>query len=454
MSSWSSLSTKLTGSLRLRFLLAVMLWVMLGIGAIWWSAISVFKAHVAQSYHEELDVHVRELGRLTRITGDGQPELTRPLSDPRYEEPLSGFYWQITSTGKRTLRSASLTRGGLDEHVAHSPEITHELHSGPTGPAITYGFVRPRPDGKDVHFVIATDQKELDRLVDSFTYELTIWLVVLAVLLLITGVAIISFGLRPLTHLAAAIARLRAGKSEALEGKYPTEIAPLVTDLNDYLKQNSEMIARARVQAGNLAHSLRTPLAVVFDEAERLAEIDQSKASARILIDQAQMMEQQIEFQLARARACGGARAPGTVCHFPELLLPILNAMRRLHPDKRFELIGDTNKEITVPIDPVDLSELISILLDNAGKWAHQSIQVDLTPKPDGLEIKIHDDGDGMTPEQIAEAFNIGTRFDPGKPGSGLGLAIAREISDAIGGDVELQSSEQGLTSIIKIKYI
>lgn len=453
MSTRSAINLRLTDSLRLRFLLAVMLWVMLGISAIWWSATGVFKAHVTQSYHEELDVHVRELGRLTHVSKDGQPELTRPLSDPRYEEPLSGFYWQITSPGKRTLRSPSLTRGGLDEYVAHSPKITHQLDSGPTGPAITYGFVRLRPDGRDIHFVIATDQKELDRLIESFTYELTIWLAVLAALLLITGVAIISFGLHPLNRLAAAIARLRAGKSEALEGSYPTEIAPLVTDLNDYLRQNSEMIARARVQAGNLAHSLRTPLAVVLDEAERLAEIEQSKASAKVLIDQAQMMEQQIEFQLARARASGGMRTPSTVSHFPELLLPILNAMRRLHPDKCFELGGGSTKSITIPIDPVDLSELISILLDNAGKWAHQTVQIEVKSSGhDGLKIEIHDDGDGMTSEQIAEAFNIGTRFDLEKPGSGLGLAIARDISEAIGAHLELQSGK-GLTAIIKFDY-
>ncbi|MGD9811874.1 MAG: sensor histidine kinase, partial [Sphingobium sp.] len=117
------MTARISGSLRFRFLLAIMLWVILGIGAIWLSATSVFEAHVVQSYHEELDVHVRELGRLTRIGKDGQPELTRPLSDPRYEEPLSGFYWQITSPGKRSLRSESLTRGALNEDVAHSPQI-------------------------------------------------------------------------------------------------------------------------------------------------------------------------------------------------------------------------------------------------------------------------------------------------------------------------------------------
>ena len=142
----------------------------------------------------------------------------------------SGFYWQITTPGKRTLRSQSLTRGILDEQVAHSPEITHELENGPTGPAITYGFAKNGPNGEEIHFVIATDQSELDRLIDSFTRELTIWLAVLVMLLLATGMAIINFGLRPLDQLAAAIGRLRNGKSDSLEGNYPSEISPLVSD--------------------------------------------------------------------------------------------------------------------------------------------------------------------------------------------------------------------------------
>lgn len=452
MNKWYSMTSRLSGSLRLRFLLAIMLWVALGIGAIWLSATSVFEAHVEQSYHEELDVHVRELGRLTRIGSDGQPVLARPLSDPRYEEPLSGFYWQITSSGKRTLRSESLTRGALDEDIAHSPEIMHRLDTGPTGPAITYGFAKPGPDGKDIHFVIATDQKELDRLIDSFTHELTLWLVALGALLLATGLVVISFGLRPLSRLAASIARLRAGKSSELEGRYPTEIAPLVIDLNDYIRQNGEMVARARVQAGNLAHSLRTPLAVMMDEAERLADTPGCSQSAGVLIEQAHMMEQQIEYQLARARASVGSRAPGTVSRLPDLLLPVLNAMKRLHPNKHFELAGG-GQEITLPVDPVDLSEVLSILLDNAGKWALKNVTVEVNaPDGDAIEIGIRDDGKGMTPDQIASAFVVGTRFDPGMPGSGLGLAIAKDMCEAMRAEIDLISSPSGLAAKLRFR--
>jgi signal transduction histidine kinase len=442
---------RLPGSLRLRFLLAILLWVVIGISAIWFSAIRVFASHIEQSYHEELEVHVRELARLTELGPDGQPKLSRPLSDPRYEVPLSGFYWQVTVPGKRALRSESLTRGALDAEVAHSPAISHKVETGPTGPAITYGFVAPGPKGEGIHFVIATDQSELDRVIDSFTRELTLWLGGLGVLLLATGVAIIDFGLRPLRQLAEAISRLRRGGTQQLEGHYPVEIAPLVADLNVYIRQNAEMIARARVQAGNLAHSLRTPLAVVTDEAERLAERGDADATARVLLNQAHMMELQIEYQLAQARSSAGARMPGATSRVRELLLPILSAMHRLHPDTAFTL-SDTACDLgELPVDPVDLSELLSILLDNAGKWAREHVVIDLLRAPGApFDIRIRDDGPGMTPEQIANAFEVGSRFDPGKPGSGLGLAIARDICAAIGARLTLESGPRGLTANIR----
>ncbi|MGC1271271.1 MAG: HAMP domain-containing sensor histidine kinase [Croceibacterium sp.] len=442
-------------SLRLRFLLSVLLWVVLGTGGIWYSATRVFQAHVEQGYHEELEVHVRELARLTRIGPDGRPALLRPLSDPRYDEPLSGFYWQVGVPGRPSLKSASMTRGSLDETVAHSPNIAHQTENGPTGPAITYGFTKPLPGAGpgDVHFVIATDQRLLDQTVASFTRELTFWLLALAMLLLATGIAIIGFGLKPLERLATAIGRLRRGETELLEGGYPTEIAPLVTDLNEYIHQNGAMIARARVQAGNLAHSLRTPLAVIMDEAERLAEGASPTAASTILLEQAGMMERQIEYQLAhaRARAGSGARIPGAASTMPELLLPILNAMHRLHPERRFTLDNALAGSVSLPVDPVDLTELLSILLDNAGKWARDEVRIGIVPVPDGLEVVVEDDGPGLTAEQLARAGGIGVRFDPATPGSGFGLAIAKDICEAIGAQLDLSCEAGGLLAAVRL---
>lgn len=439
------------GSLRLRFLLAVSLWALLGIAAIWFSAVGIFSKHVEQSYHEELEVHVRELGGLTEIAPDGAIILTRPLSDPRYAEPLSGFYWQVTADGRAPLRSQSMTRGRLDESIAHSPEILHRLDSGPTGPAITYGYTRMGPAGEDIHFVIATDQSELDRLIGSFTRDLTAWLAALAALLLATGFAIISFGLKPLDRLSQAFARLRHGDSAELEGQYPTEIAPLAADLNAYIRQNEAMLARARVQAGNLAHSLRTPLAIITDEAERLAERDDSRTAGAMLLDQASAMEQQIEYQLARARSSAGSRPSGPGVVLPALVLPILRAMERLHPEKTFTLKPEAGGAISLPLDPVDFAEVLSILLDNAGKWAGREVMLSFARVPNGgTTVTIADDGPGIPESLIERAFEVGARFDPAVAGSGLGLAIARDLCEVMGVELLLENSTSGLLATLR----
>lgn len=437
-------------SLRLRFLLAVSLWVLLGIAAIWFSAVGIFSRHVERSYHEELEVHVRELGGLTEITSDGAIILARPLSDPRYAEPLSGFYWQVTADGRAPLRSASMTRGSLEEDIAHSPEILHRLESGPTGPAITYGYTRKGPAGEDIHFVIATDQRELDRLIGSFTRDLIAWLAVLAALLLATGFAIISFGLKPLDRLSQAFARLRLGDTEELEGQYPAEIAPLAADLNAYIRQNEAMVARARGQAGNLAHCLRTPLAIITDEAERLAKRDDCRDAGTVLLDQAGAMEQQIEYQLARARSGAGRKPSGRGVVLPDVVLPILRAMERLHPDKRFTLATSGCKDTALPIDPVDYAEVLSILLDNAGKWARKEVTVTFACDRAGTSaVTIADDGPGIPEALIGQAFEVGTRFDPDMTGSGLGLAIARDLCEAMGAQLTLANGAQGLVATL-----
>ena len=437
--------------MRIRFLLAVTLWVLAGVGAIWFSAVKIFRAHVEASYHEELEVHVRELGHLASYNKDGSITLTRPLSDPRYEEPLSGFYWQITSVGHPPLRSGSMTQGSLDEKIAHSQKILHTLKNGPTGPAITYGFTRLAPDGNEIHFVIATDQSELERLIRRFTRDLTLWLVALGSLLLATSIAIVNFGLHPLTRLSRAIGRLRRNEVQQLEGDYPLEIAPLASDLNAYIERNNGMVAKARVQAGNLAHSLRTPLAVIIDEAERMAATPGKESSAEVLLDQARTIELQIAYQLARARSFSGQPYTARRVVIPDVALPILRAMERLHPDKSFRLYADNCEAAELPIDAVDFAELLSILLDNAGKWATEKVSLTFSRTDSGqVSAQIVDDGPGIPEPMLEDAFKIGTRFDNTMPGSGLGLAIAKDLAENLGLDLELKNLDRGFQARVQ----
>lgn len=427
-------------SLRLRFMVSILLWTALGIGAIWYSSTRLFEMHVEEQYHDELDVHIRELDGLTKLKADGQPYLSRPLSDPRFAVPNAGFYWQITREGYEPLKSSSITTGGFDDRVAKSDQVTHGHQLGPTGKAITYGLIRRTEKGDNIRFVIATDQRLLDAVTNAFEAELKIWLSMLALLLLASGGVIIVFGLRPLDKLRDETTALRRGEAQAIEGNYPREIAPLVDNLNAYISSNMDLVAKARVQAGNLAHALRTPLAVMTDEAERMIEGRKSAASAETFLEQCGVMTQQVEYQLARARSTAANKATFQPADFSLVAAPVLSAMKRLHPDKNFRLTNHNPMQLKIGIDPNDLAEILGCLFDNAGKWADCNIDCIAEIDTKNATISICDDGPGIAAGNIPKAFEVGMRFDPVVSGTGLGLAIARDLTLSAKGKLALTS--------------
>ncbi len=433
------------GSLRLRFIIAMLVWIVAGLVVINSSTSSLFRRHVEDQFHEELKVHLVELADLTRLDADGNPTLDRPLSDPRYSMPNSGFYWQVERESLPPLKSDSMTSGALDLSLAHQPDIVHRLASGPTGPTMTYGFARPAPDGgTELHFLIATDERILNDVLHAFDTELRRWLGLLALGLLGTGAIVILYTLKPLDRLGQAVASVRNGSARRMADGWPSELAPLVADLNGLLDTNEAMINRARLEAGNLAHSLRTSLAILTDEAETLAR-GHSGESAATLLEQCRRIARQLDWHLARARA--GVRA-GAGTGIPGAVAPILTAMERLHAERgiRFSCMGTT--PVTLAIEPEDFAEILSNLVDNAGKWAASQVSVDWRAADTKALITIADDGPGIPEELLASAFDVGKRLDEQTPGHGLGLAIAQDLARNYGGEITLSVRSQGQSGL------
>ncbi len=430
-------------SLRGRFLFAVLLWVSLGTVAIGYSSIALFTKHVEMQFHEELEVHVRELADLAQLDSKGHLMLARPLSDPRYAVPQSGFYWQVTLDDRSQLKSASMTNGSLDASIAHSPNIIHRIASGPTGPTIAYGLQKSAENGEALHFVIATDQRHLETVITEFTQDLIPWLAVLACSLLASGVGVITFGLRPLSRLADAIADLRSGRSEILSGSYPSEIQPVIANLNSYAERNVSIVERARAQAANLAHSLRTPLAVVTDEAECMVEAGDTSGRAGVFLTEAERMQRQIDYHLARARSSGSRQIAGSRSELAAIVSPLITAMNRIYPDKNFIAAKDIETAPALACDPDDLNEILSNLLDNAGKWAVKTIWVNWRIDGRIVTISVYDDGPGIAESEIETVFDVGVRLCAEAKGSGLGLAIARDIVRDYGHDLILKQRQK-----------
>jgi signal transduction histidine kinase len=403
----------------------------------------VFREHLADQFREDLRVHLAELSSIAQVNPEGRPTLRQPLPDPRFQA-FGSNYWQIEREGHPTLRSPSLAGATLSGRFAIGAGPRHGEADGPRGKVLEYGRTLNVADGgPPLRLSLASEMSVLAGLLDSSNQMVTLALLVLGLVLVGGGAVQLIYGLRPLDRLGRAIAEMRGG-GRAPDGEtFPSEIRPLIHDLTSLLHANAEIVQRARVEAGNLAHGLRTPLAIVMDEAERLGRSGRGDAAASLL-EQCVRMQKQIDYHMARSRAAGAVRTPGLTTRVKSTLQPILSAMQRLHGPRGviFEAAG--GPDVALACDPQDFAEVASALLDNAGKWATSKVHISWRLDGQAALIAIEDDGPGLAPTLREGAFAIGERLDETVAGSGLGLAIARDLATLYGGSVWLDDSVEG----------
>jgi signal transduction histidine kinase len=253
----------------------------------------------------------------------------------------------------------------------------------------------------------------------------------------------IQVSLAPLGRLRERIAALRAGRARRVDGRYPTEVQPLVDDLNALLAEREARVARARAKAGDLAHGLKTPLAVLAQEAER-ARARGASEHAATLAEQVERMRRQVEYHLAQARAEGAGVDPSARCSVRDCAEGLVRTLDRLHAERGVTIRIDVAPEHVVRCDREDLEEMLGNLLDNACKWARS--KVSLTSRVDGgaVVLAVDDDGAGLDPSLRDAVLQRGVRADEAAPGSGLGLAIVRDLVALHGGAITLGGSPAG----------
>ncbi|MCU0731827.1 MAG: HAMP domain-containing histidine kinase [Hyphomonas sp.] len=433
-------------SLKNRLIAVATAWIGFGIVLAWLILSNVFQSHVTKQFYEELFVHLEELQRLARIDG-GQAILRAPLSDPRYDVENSGFYWEIQQADQVLARSASLKAAPLrtpDDHRSDIGVHTHVI-AGPTGTLlIAEKLDWPEPGKAPIQFLIGTDQRHLDAVVGRFNHTLSWALTLFGLSMVLAAALLIVYAMRPLAQVYAALHLVQTGKAKTLTGTHPAEVQPLIDSLNALLNSTHELIQRARTQAGNLAHGLKTPLAILTDEAHRLQEQGQSASSATIL-EQCGRMQTHIDYQTTRARVVANRLAPGSVADVGMTAADVIAAMSRLYQSRGISFEAAIPEGALVACDAQDLQELLGNLLDNAGKHARSLVTIGARCQPNGyVEISVADDGPGLPPEAHEVVFEVGQRWDTQKAGSGLGLAIARDLVTLYGGSIVLGSSPSG----------
>lgn len=433
-----------TDSLRFRYITSTVVWIAVGLVLTGLMVSALFRIYITQGFHDEMQVHIDELAALARVDPKGDPILLRQLSDPRYIPSGSGYYWEVEREGHQTILSPSLAGQPLSGTLALQRKKSWAVTPGPTGPTLEYGMIRPVDGGgPPLRLSIASDMRLFDAILKEFDWPLGWALAGFALVMILTGAAQIAYGLRPLQRLANAMGDIRAGRATRMEGTYPSEIRPLVSDLNDLLEANAAMIGKARIEAGNMAHGLRTPLAIIVDEAERLAAAGHGE-SAETLIRESQKMQRQIEYQLVRARSAAVEPTPGQTASLRQTVKPILTAMARLHAGRDISICCGDFPDVSIQIDAIDLGEILSNLIDNAVKWACSRAMISWEKAGNRVRILVDDDGKGIAPEFREGVFAVGKRLDDEIAGSGLGLAIARDLVQLYGGTIALDTSPLG----------
>lgn len=446
-------------SLAFRMFVTSAVWTLLALPLAGLLIYSLYREDVQTSFDGQLQklviaIDVDSMG----ATGD-EPVAPTNRYEPLFEVSKSGWYWQISPTGGAdgpVLASASLGNARLTSPYALGYPVDPETNTrwrndvGPNGERVRIveilDTLRNDPNGQQYSIIVAGPLEWFETSIVNFRNRLTIALALVGLGLMLVTLFQIRFGLAPLKRVQRALAEIRSGRATRLEGQVPAEIEPLQEELNALIQSNLDIVERARTQVGNLAHALKTPLAVVTNEArEHKGPLGEKVA------EQAKIMGDQITHYLDRARMAARVSVIGRSTPVLPVVEPLARALERIYRDKGVSISVTCPEDAKFQGEKQDLEEMLGNLLDNAAKWSRGSVYLSVTaprrtarPQQRRLKIVVEDDGPGLTREQRARIGQRGLRLDETKPGSGLGLSIAIELAQSYRGGLQLDESPKG----------
>ena len=430
-------------SLKLRAAAGAVLWCALALISVGWAIHQLQIRSAERQFDTWLSAHLTELAASVAIAAPNAETIANRMPDPRFHQPFSGFYWQAQGP-QAMLYSRSLWDTQLALPQDELPDGALHRHdiAGPnqTGLRVLERTVR-RADGEVWRIAVAADRKILDHETRRFSHALIISLAVLGLVLGLAAIAQTALVLRPLNRLRAALTAYRDGKTHRLSGAFPIEITPLADDLNALLDRNDQLVTRARRQAADLAHGLKTPIAVLRNDLTHAAQrlTPQQLAELTHSLDQ---IENQTRRQLARARIA--LRGPQHSVPVQPVIAKMLPAFNRLYADRTLSIEQAIDADARFPGDAENLQEVLGNVLENACQWAASRIRISAACDPEGLRLTVEDDGPGIPQAAQQAILRPGARLDTQTPGNGLGLAIVADIVEAHQGAISLGKSPLG----------
>jgi signal transduction histidine kinase len=440
-------------SLALRLILSAAVWIVVILVITGVVLSSLYRRGVDRAFDRRLGIYLSVLVADLAAPEETGEKFPSSLGEPLFELPLSGWYWQVTRLDTPTpdVRSSpslpDATLPHLDD-LGVKPDVTGAREGDADGPNGQHLRILERTidlaDGAKYLVSVAGDAAELDDDKQIFDEALAITFSILAVVLLLTTMFQVRFGLSPLKRLSESLALIRSGRAERLGGQFPDEIAPLARETNALIDANREIVERARTHVGNLAHALKTPLSVIVNEATGRQDPLASK-----VIEQTGIMRDQVMRHLERARIAARQAVVGSITDVAPVVRSLGRTMEKIHHERAISVHVQVDDGIRFAGERQDLEEMVGNLVDNACKWASSRVAVSVSgdrlaygaPR---LRIVVDDDGRGLSPAEREQAAKRGERLDENTPGSGLGLSIVTELAKLYRGSLTLGAAPSG----------
>ena len=410
----------------------------------------MFERHVERRIGSELDTYLNQITSTVSVTTNGRITFTHNLADPRFNQPLSGLYWQIQDEERPTLlRSRSLWDNVIelpDDNL--TPGAVHgHLLPGPAGQTLIVHerqiFFQANNSERRLRIAVAVNEQTLVEARNAFAADMLPYLVVMASVLLVAAWVQVQIGLAPLDAVRRGVTKIRSGAKRRLERLYPDEVMPLVDEMNGLLEAQEQTIERARTWTADLAHGLKTPLMVLTADSQRLRE--EGHMSIADDLDQlAETMRRRVDRELIRARVRSGIEKKRMRADAAVAVNGVVRTLKRSPRGAVLRWLLDVHDGADAAILPEDLTELLGNILENATKWANKAVSVSVTKGNKAISIRVEDDGPGVPENQLNTLGQRGVRLDEQKQGTGLGLAIARDVSEAYDGALSFEQSHMG----------
>ena len=439
----------MAGTLSRRLFLLTSLWALISIALVAFLLSEAYRQNAQRRFGELVTANLYNLMGSIEPGADGKLSGEPDLGDPRFAIFGSGWFWVVQSLSDPVNRisSASLADGDIPAPAQLAFDDNFQRtwsYADGQGQSLTAVEARVfLGSGTEIYsFRVTGNQGELSEETGQFTRTMVLLLAVFGLGFVIASYVIVRIGLWPIAGATRLLGDIRDGKADRLEGEFPSEIQPLIDETNALIESNRAVIERARTQVGNLAHSLKTPLAVLKNEAEAAPA-----GLKRIIVEQTGLMQHQVQAYLDRARIAARHATVTSRTDAVPTLERLVRVIAKLNPD-----ITLGTRFVGQPLffagETQDFEEIAGNLIENGVRFANTVVHIAATRiEHDGkpvLHLEVEDDGPGMSPEQAELALKRGTRLDETKPGSGLGLSIVRDIVREYNGELRLERSQLG----------